>query len=193
MKVEWCYWVNCVSYSDCDALTSLALKLPQHQPTIGFNSGTADNDMRRSVLRWVDVNVNPEFTHIHDLMWKTMTRVNYDYFSFNVTKLPPMQFTEYDASYRGEYKMHQDVFWVNPGETHRKISLILQLTDPDEYEGGDLIFNYTNLAPSDGDLQAMKKKGTVIAFPSFMFHQLTPVTKGTRRSLVAWFEGPKFQ
>jgi len=193
MKQEWAYWVNCVSHIDCDAVTSLALKLPEHQPTLGFNSGTTDNDMRRSVLRWIDVAKNPEFTNIYDIMWKTMIRVNHDFFNFNVTKLPPMQFTEYDESYLGEYKMHQDVFWVNPGTTHRKISLVLQLTDPSEYEGGDLLFHHTGFPPTDGDMKEMKKKGTVIAFPSFLFHQLTPVTKGKRRSLVAWFEGPKFQ
>lgn len=193
MKQEWAYWVNCVSHSDCDALTSLALKLPEHKPTLGFDSGVSDDNMRRSVLRWIDPVKNPEFTYIHDLMWKTLIRVNHDFFNFNVTALPPMQFTEYDESYLGEYKMHQDVFWVNPGPNHRKISLIVQLTDPSEYEGGDLKFHYTNFPPTDGDMKEMKKKGTVIAFPSFLFHQLTPVTKGKRRSLVAWFEGPKFQ
>jgi len=193
MKQELCYWANYTTPTICDKITSLAMNLEEQTPTLGFNSGDQNDSIRRSRVRWVDHNVNPEFGFVNDLMWKGLLQVNLDFYNFNVTKLPPMQFTEYDESYKGEYKMHQDVFWINPGPNHRKITLILQLTDSSEYEGGDLVFHYIDRHPSVEDNKAMKQKGSLIAFPSFIFHQLTPVTRGTRRSLVAWFEGPKFQ
>jgi PKHD-type hydroxylase len=71
----------------------------------------------------------------------------------------------------------------------RKISIIIQLTDPSEYEGGEFEMDYQYEQPNKEDL---KKKGTIIVFPSFIPHRVTELTKGTRKSLVAWVEGPKF-
>ena len=70
----------------------------------------------------------------------------------------------------------------------RKISLSVQLTDPGEYEGGQLQL-YTKK-----NVQTLPKtKGSAIFFPSFLLHQVTPVTKGKRMSLVAWVTGPQFK
>jgi PKHD-type hydroxylase len=193
MKGEWCYWNNYVTADICDQVISYALKLEQQMPTLGYDSGSQNENFRRSRVRWIDVNVNPEFTFIYDLMWKALIKINQDWFSFNVTSLPPMQFTEYEESYQGEYQLHQDVFWVNGGSTHRKISLVLQLSDPANYEGGNLMFEKVGSEPSNADYEAMRARGTIVAFPSFVYHKLTPVTRGKRYSLVAWFEGPKFQ
>ena len=193
MKMEWCYWLNYATPMVCRQIISLAMNLEEQTPTLGFSSSELNESIRRSRVRWVDHISNPEFTFVNDLMWKGLLKVNQDVYNFNVTKLPPMQFTEYDESYMGEYKMHQDVFWINPGPNHRKLTLILQLTDPSEYVGGDLVFHHIGEQPSTADKEAMRQQGSLIVFPSFVFHQLTPVTKGKRRSLVAWFEGPKFQ
>ena len=109
------------------------------------------------------------------------------------------------------YTWHQDSarneggIW--PGEI-RKLSTTIQLSDPDEYEGGD--FQYINFSgvfdkitesnQRSFDLAEKietvpfsgKGKGTLIVFPSYTFHQVSPVTRGTRKSLVSWFHGPKF-
>jgi PKHD-type hydroxylase len=70
----------------------------------------------------------------------------------------------------------------------RKLSMVLQLSDPSEYDGGDLEF-YVQSEP----IKAEKKKGIVYVFPSWVLHRVTPVTRGTRRSLVMWIAGPKFK
>lgn len=193
MKGEWCYWKSVFTSQECDTIIQQAKKLPSSGATIGINSNPADNNFRRSIVRWIDVATNPEFTWMIDKLWKIQISVNNDWFGFNVTHLPPVQFTEYDESYQGEYKLHQDVFWLTNKPSHRKVSIVIQLTDPNNYEGGRLSFDNVNNYPSDGDYDAMKIRGTAIAFPSFIYHKLEPVTKGTRYSLVAWFEGPKFQ
>ena len=77
---------------------------------------------------------------------------------------------------------------MGPDETSsRKISIVVQLSDPLEYEGGELQI-------SDGGTNRVceKTKGTIIIFPSYLLHRVTPVTKGTRRSLVLWVTGPPF-
>jgi len=79
----------------------------------------------------------------------------------------------------------------------RKLSLTLQLTDKTKYEGGDFQFmwiqrdkkNLLNTITIDG----AKDMGTVIIFPSFIFHQVLPITKGKRESLVNWSIGKSFE
>lgn len=193
MKGEWCYWMGAFSTQECNEIVEMCKRLPSHSANIGVDSSFANTFFRRSVVRWVDHISNPEFTWVYDKIWKYMIVMNKDWFNFNVTELPPMQFTEYDESYIGEYQSHQDVFWLNGKPTHRKVSLVLQLTDSSNYEGGQLSFQNLTTDPSKEDYDCMKQIGTIIAFPSFIYHRLEPVTKGKRYSLVAWFEGPKFQ
>ena len=74
---------------------------------------------------------------------------------------------------------------------HRKLSFSAQLSNSDDYEGGDLVFDLPEeLTPAK---DAMRKQGTVIIFPSFLRHMVTPVTKGERHSMVSWIEGLNFR
>jgi PKHD-type hydroxylase len=69
------------------------------------------------------------------------------------------------------------------------LSISVQLSDPSEYEGGDLQFSLYG----DRTVIAEKEQGTMVIFPSYMRHRVTPVTRGTRRSLVTWITGPPFR
>jgi PKHD-type hydroxylase len=69
----------------------------------------------------------------------------------------------------------------------RKISIVIQLDHPTDYEGGDLI-----LKRGAGDEPVFKQKGSVVMFPSYMLHRVTPVTGGLRRTAVLWATGPHF-
>ena len=71
-----------------------------------------------------------------------------------------------------------------------KLSLIIQLSDPLEYEGGQFLLADEYEQP---DLKALSQRGTVFCFPSPVRHTVKPVTSGVRKSLVAWIEGPKFK
>ena len=69
----------------------------------------------------------------------------------------------------------------------RKLSMSVQLSDPDDYDGGGLEI-------SDGQIvEATDARGAVIVFPSYRVHRVTPVTEGVRRSLVVWANGPAFR
>jgi len=188
MKGEWCYWKNYFSDSECDDIINKAIKIAPINPTVGEESKIADPKVRRSKIRWLSEN-DPQFKNIFNKFWELQIRMNRDFFGFHVQNLPSLQFTEYDWEDQGEYKSHQDIFWCSRKPTHRKISMIVQLSDPKEYEGGRLVLEKTaHPLPEDA-----VEQGTVIAFPSFIYHRLEPVTKGRRYSLVGWFEGPKFQ
>jgi PKHD-type hydroxylase len=78
----------------------------------------------------------------------------------------------------------------------RKISLIASLSDSNDYEGGDLqidLSNIDNRKPNIVTIKELRQKGSVVIFPSFMWHRVTPITKGTRFSLVMWNIGNPFK
>ena len=111
------------------------------------------------------------------------------------------QFTKYKETQH--YTWHQDS-WSKPYDKPRrndyglirKLSVTVSLADGDSYEGGDLEFDLRNRGDSEPVIQTSKEarvKGSVIVFPSFVWHRVAPVTKGTRYSLVIWNLGNPFQ
>ena len=96
---------------------------------------------------------------------------------------PPFVF-RYSADRGDHYVWHTDSI---PGDTVRKLSFTIQLTDPTEYEGGDLEF-----MPAVIDKQ-IREQGTMTIFPSFMTHRVSPVTSGVRHAIVGWIHGPDFR
>ena len=91
------------------------------------------------------------------------------------------------------YSWHQDN--IRTSQKTRKISLSLLLNDPSEYEGGDLQFDCRNKEePEDNKIETVsqKQQGSLVIFPSFVFHRVVPVIKGVRYSLVMWLIGNKW-
>ena len=75
----------------------------------------------------------------------------------------------------------------------RKLSIILSLSDPSDYEGGELEFDLKQEPePTKRICKEIKSKGSIVVFPSFMWHRVKPVTKGIRHSLVAWNLGKPY-
>ena len=99
-----------------------------------------------------------------------------------------IQYTYYDKGMH--YNWHVDSFVNHKNTDHdklgyRKLSITVQLSDPGEYVGGELEF----MDAEQKKWVAPKKKGTVIVFDSRLRHRVTPIVRGTRRSLVGWFNG----
>lgn len=84
----------------------------------------------------------------------------------------------------GHYDWHVD---LGKNVPNRKLSFTIQLSNPEDYEGGDLEFVGT-----DVKTEAFRQRGTCIIFPSFLPHRITPVTKGIRNAIVGWIHGPTF-
>ena len=105
------------------------------------------------------------------------------------------QFTRYDGSKKGHYDWHTDSGKdIGSNGKVRKLSMIVALVDGSEYEGGDFEININNPERNDNIvfLKDAKVKGTIVVFPSFVWHRVTPVTSGTRYSLVNWLQGRPF-
>jgi PKHD-type hydroxylase len=112
-----------------------------------------------------------------------ISKCNQEFYKFQITEISEeIQYTVYNSDDEGYYDWHLDMTL----NKRRKLSLICQLSDPSEYEGGELQIHTGNITTLE------KEKGTVFLFPSYILHRVTPVTKGTRRSIVLWIEGPAF-
>lgn len=190
MKGEWCYFKSYFSQQDCDNIVSLAETVPEENAKVGVSGELVDSSYRKSKIRFIQ-KTDQRFNFVFDAIWKMAIQANDEFFSFHLSKLDYLQYTEYDSLYQGEYKKHHDVFWINNDPTyHRKLSCVIQLSDPQDYEGGNFEV-YDTTYPLDSSI--IKDRGTVIFIPSFTTHAVSPVTSGFRRSLVAWIDGPKWR
>ena len=125
---------------------------------------------------------------VMDRLIEIIRTSNIDQFDFDLREFAESpQVARYDASDNGHFAWHSDV-----GEgilaRKRKLTLVLQLSEPDSYEGGDL-----EVMPSAQILSANRGQGCVSIFPSFTLHQVAPVQNGVRYSLTLWAHGPVFR
>jgi len=119
--------------------------------------------------------------------------------NFQWERSEPIQFTKYKLNQF--YDWHQDPFLDLPKEgpfmgLTRKLSTVVTLTDSSEYEGGELEFDLRNLSEGTGNniitCKEILPKGSIVVFPSHIWHRVKPVKKGTRYSLVMWSNGKPF-
>ena len=136
MKGEWCYFKSHFSKSVCEDIIKEAKKLPAQEASVGTNGiESVNQDIRKSKVSFINSS-NKTFDFLYDEIWRRAIEANHLMFNFHITKLDYIQFAEYEASKNGEYKKHKDVFWVNVDPFyHRKLTCIIQLSDPNEYEG----------------------------------------------------------
>jgi PKHD-type hydroxylase len=118
-----------------------------------------------------------------------VAEVNRQYFHFDLTGFyEPMQLGVYTGDTGGHYGWHTDSSSQDSG-VPRKLSMVLLLSEPSEFEGGEFQVKTT----SDEAQTLELKRGRAWFFPSYTLHRVTPVTKGVRRSLVLWVGGPPFK
>lgn len=182
MRSLWQMWHGIVPDETIQNIIELGEQQQTEDATI-FNNRGIDTKIRSSTVRWLyDIK-------IRDMLWEYVKQANMNAYGVDVENFAEMQFTEYHATENGHYSWHHDIHWSDNVNSDRKLSITLQLTDGDEYEGGDFEFNECQNPPSE----QLRKKGTVLVFPSYLQHRVLPVTKGTRKSLVAWFRGPRWR
>lgn len=124
--------------------------------------------------------LNDQTEPLYRKMMTIVESVN-DQYDFDIDGIPhEFQLLKYEPN--GHYNWHMDMGGQN---SDRKISVVVFLTDPSEYEGGELEVAGGNKLP--------REQGMVATFPSYMMHTVHPVIKGTRWTLVSWITGKKFR
>ena len=178
-----------------DDIKKIALNYEESDGAVGGLLGVrgpdVDTEVRRVKQRWLPINFE-ETKKIHILCTEIFEEANRRCFGVNVDKVYEMFYGEYHAVDKGFYREHKDASLGSSGEVYdRKLSMTIQLSDPDEYEGGDFVFYDSSFEHPDKEL--LRQKGTAFVFPSILLHGIQPVTKGVRKCLVAFIEGPAWQ
>lgn len=176
-------WADAFTNEELDQIVEYAKTLPTKAAQV--SNGQNVTDIRSAQVAWI-VN-NEEAGWIYDRLAFVARQINSKFYNFDLYGfLEDLQFTIYKESTEDHYTWHIDM--ADEAPAARKLSLVLQLSDPSEYEGGEL---QTMSGPNPSVVD--RQRGLIAAFPSYMLHRVTPVTKGTRYSLVVWICGPSFK
>lgn len=179
----WAWWEGAFSEQELNWLQGQAKRAEQNAQVGGGNGPGVNPDVRRSQVSWLNNSADTKW--VFDKLADVIAQINAKHFRFDLTGFgEPLQLTNYDQSENGMYGWHQDY----GGGISRKLSMAVQLTDPSEYEGGNL-----QVMTSGEPQNVRKQRGLIAVFPSYVLHQVTPVTQGSRQSLVTWVSGPAFR
>jgi PKHD-type hydroxylase len=161
--------------------------IAEHEPKLSegrLGEGAASERVRRSKVAFL----RPDGEHrwLYERIWGAAVELNRRSFCVDIDGIRDhIQIARYDAADQGFYTWHTDFGDIAPT---RKVSITVQLSDPADYDGGDLELMFREEAH-----RADRTRGAIIAFPSWLLHRVTPVTRGARWSLVAWISGPRWR
>ncbi len=183
------YFKDAVPKNICDEVIKLGLS---KEKNVGKTSeeavnGKLTNDTRKTDIYWIeDEWVRGIMTYhtnfANHLSWNYDLHPNSELLQFGV-------YTKED-----HYTWHVDDVIHNPEP--RKLTTILMLSDKENYEGGDLLFN--DGVDKDENIVGVKcdeieSKGSIVVFPSVILHKVSPILSGQRMTLVSWTHGPNWR
>ena len=182
-------WSNGFTEEEIDKIREIgdALTLT---PAI-IDNGETINNIRTSKVGWIKNEGDSSW--LYDRLAYIARRLNSQFFNFDLTGFcEDMQYTIYDGNEEGHYTWHTDLI-SNSNNSFlppRKLSMVLQLSDPSEYEGGEFEIWFGS---QDKFVTVPREKGDVIIFPAFVMHRVKPIKRGQRKCLVFWTGGRPFR
>ena len=180
MRELYQVWTSELEQGQIERILALGSAQPEENATI-FSSSETMKAIRACRVRWISD------AWLESLLWSYVKRANEHGFQVDVEPRAEMQISEYAAAQSAHYDWHHDVHWNGQANVDRKVSVTVQLSDSNTYEGGDFEFDEVK---TNADFRS---KGTVLVFPSYLRHRIHPVTSGKRLALVAWFSGPRWR
>lgn len=183
---QWLMYTSIIPKDICEHIITEAKKLPHtHGTVVSSNNKQIVNDIRKTQIRWI----TKEMKHFQPLFHfiDTVVREVNEAFRVNCNMVPSLQFTEYlEPGYH--YNWHHDVNWNRTDGKSRKISFVIQLSDPESYTGGEFEFKHHE----NPNARKLRSQGTVICFMPYQEHRVKAIESGSRYSLVGWYEGPRW-
>lgn len=184
------HWANIPGFltpKECHMLIKHAKKrYPAVEAAVGHGSAARTDKMRSSTVRWLS------YSDLN-LLWfrlrieEQILIHNREGFGYQLQPgFTELQFTEYHATAGGHYDWHEDSSAVMKKPMDRKLSFVIQLSDPKDYDGGTF-----ELAGDTLPANAYRQQGDALIFRSALRHRVAPVTRGTRYSFVTWVHGPR--
>jgi PKHD-type hydroxylase len=182
------YWEDFLTDDQLNEILSVSEWSNLNPAKVGtYGKGVIDASVRETDISWYTRNLDNG--HIWEKLAHAATQVNRRFFRYDLTGFyEPAQLGYYNADKKSHYTWHTD--WdVTNMSVPRKLSMVLQLNNPSEFEGGELQVKINSDNPTSLEL----RRGRAWFFPSFLLHRVTPITKGERKSLVLWITGPEFK
>jgi PKHD-type hydroxylase len=192
---DYWFWNSEISHENCQKIINLSEDNWTEADTFGSAVDIQKKDnARKSDIVWITEQ------WVYDLIWEYMMSANESAgWKYNIVAAESCQITRYTKG--GFYSWHKDGIGAHNGAfdrpgnkflhgNARKLSMSILLNG--DYEGGDFQMHGDSEHGEEVATSPVSEEGSVIVFPSFIQHQVAPVTKGIRYSLVTWFVGPPF-
>jgi len=179
-------WGGAFTPAELDRIEAYGDGLTTAKATVAGDApqGKEDDASRISRTAWIARNAETDWFYVR--MERIARTLNDQLWQFSISGFSELfQYTIYNGQEQAYFDWHVDQGFV---EVPRKLSFSLQLSHGSQYEGYDLQFHAGRLVET-----APRERGVVIAFPSYVLHRVTPITSGTRKSVVIWITGPKFK
>jgi PKHD-type hydroxylase len=177
-------WKDVFSPKELDAIEAYGDGLMPVRAEILGQEGGADKT-RITRVAWMER--KPDLAWLFARLEEAALKINAEFYGFDLFGLnEALQYTVYVDAEGGHYDWHVDLGAKDV--EFRKISLSLQLSDPSQYKGCDLM-----LQAGSGPMNVERARGALIAFPSYVLHRVTPIESGIRKSLVIWVGGPPYR
>jgi PKHD-type hydroxylase len=180
-------WQGLFSDAELDAITRIGDSLAMEEAELSVG-GQGYEDIRRTQVAWVER--NPATDPFYRRLEEAVLALNARFFRFDLSGLASFQYALYGGQAGGHFDWHKDYGRdpSDPAREPRKLTLSLQLSNGTDYEGCDLQVragNQIDIAP--------RARGSLVAFPANVLHQVTPIRSGVRKALVIWAVGPEFR
>ena len=188
MKYLWMSYDDVLTNEQCDELIQIAHTQGFKHAAIGNDeeirlkqSGYIDEDIRKAQIALI-----PYKKHkwLENALITTLRDCNAN-LQFDLDGFMDLQVIKYDVD--SFFLPHLDILTIN-SDMQRKVTFVIQLSNPDDYVGGDLC-----VWTKKEEDRMSRKKGSLHAFPSYLLHEVTPILSGTRYVLIGWCFGPEFK
>ena len=169
------------SKEECKQIIEISRQVPDHEAVTGDGLGARSYSRRKSKVR--EVYPDPSTDWVFQKLETALIQLNTQQYRFEVAGFyEGAQIYEYPVG--GNLDWHMDI--AKGYMSNRKLSMSVQLSEPDDYDGGNLEF-------MDFDETAPRGIGDLIVFPSYLMHRVSEITRGTRYCWVSWVHGPAFR
>jgi PKHD-type hydroxylase len=177
-------WTKIFSAEECKSIIDMCLSKKQIISALVENpEDDVNKKYRNTDIYWLTERL-PEDIWIYQRCTAAALSLNKSFFNYDLLAMEDLQFTIYNEGQF--YKKHIDTLYK--AHVNRKLSFTIQLSDPSEYEGGDVLVYYGE------EPETLKKDlGAMSIFPSNTLHEVKPVTSGVRYCLVGWCNGPRLK
>ena len=191
LKNYYWYWEGALPKKTCEQIIKFCKKENKEKAITQAESENLNfkDTARNSDIRWI----NSPWIY-NEIMPFVHSANKSAGWNFDIDWCESIQFTEYKSNQY--YGWHADNYSEPFGDKYhrnyrgkvRKISVTVNLSDPKNYDGGDFQIDTRNSQKGNAitTVKNVKTQGSILVFPSFIFHQVTPVIRGERDSLVIW-------